>query len=322
MEAATVLVAVGWVLVGLLALAVATQGLERARHHPLPQLHALLPWLAVPMAPVAVIAALTGRWWLAGAAVLAGSAVLPLLRPLAGHSLVAPPAGAATANVLFANVLADNLDVVPTAAALLELARDVDIVALAEVHQPLADELDTAGLKLTHPFVAGAPGIEAEATMVWSRLSLRHEREVLLGTTRNVTVEVAMPDGRRWQLVAVHTLPPARRETHRHWISTLDGVGQAAQAAGEPVLVVGDLNASRWHPAMRRLLRRTGLVDAHEALGRRWARSWPVSRWAPRFVQLDHALCGPGITPLEVRHVSVPGSDHEGFVVSVAVSAV
>lgn len=309
-------------LVALVALALAGQLLETARHHPLPQLHALLPWLAVPLAPVALAAALTGRWWLALAAVCCGAGIVPLLRPLPGHQgSPRPPGDAARVTVLYANVLADNLDVGPTALALQAAAQHADVVALSEVHHHLAGELAATGLKETHPFVAGAPGGEAEATVVWSRLPLSAERIVMLGTTRNVLVPVEGPGHARWHLLAVHTLPPARRETHRHWVQTVDGVGEAAAQAGDPVLVVGDLNASRWHPVLRRLLRRTGLVDAHEVLGRRWARSWPVSRRAPRFVQLDHALCSPSVTPLDVEHITVPGSDHEGLLVTVAISA-
>jgi hypothetical protein len=37
-------------------------------------------------------------------------------------------------------------------------------------------------------------------------------------------------------------------------------------------------------------------------------------------VRLDHALVGPGVVPTAIDDIQVPGSDHRGFVVDVAVN--
>ena len=55
---------------------------------------------------------------------------------------------------------------------------------------------------------------------------------------------------------------------------SLATIGDEATSPGPPTIVVGDFNASRWHPPFRRLLRR-GLRDSHEWLGHGFSTSWP-----------------------------------------------
>jgi endonuclease/exonuclease/phosphatase family metal-dependent hydrolase len=85
------------------------------------------------------------------------------------------------------------------------------------------------------------------------------------------------------------------------------------------VVVAGDLNADRDHAAFRGLLD-AGLTDVHDALGRGLARTFPDGM---PVLQLDHVLVRDGaggrLTPLEVREVQVPGSDHLGVLADLAV---
>jgi endonuclease/exonuclease/phosphatase (EEP) superfamily protein YafD len=82
------------------------------------------------------------------------------------------------------------------------------------------------------------------------------------------------------------------------------------------VLVVGDFNATYWHPPFRRLTG-DGLTDAHVVHGRGLSVSWPTDLVIPPFVRLDHVLTGNGLIPTEIVDFDVPGSDHRGFVVTV-----
>jgi endonuclease/exonuclease/phosphatase (EEP) superfamily protein YafD len=96
----------------------------------------------------------------------------------------------------------------------------------------------------------------------------------------------------------------------------LETFGELGSAATEPTLIVGDFNASYWHPAFRDLLR-SGLSDAHTVHGKGFSASWPTGKFFPAFVRLDHALTGNGLVSTSVQDFTVPGSDHRGFVVSV-----
>jgi endonuclease/exonuclease/phosphatase (EEP) superfamily protein YafD len=65
-----------------------------------------------------------------------------------------------------------------------------------------------------------------------------------------------------------------------------------------------------------------GLSDVHEQLGEGWSRSWPANRFFPPFVRIDHALVRNGAAGMAMRDIEVPGSDHRGFVATIAVQAV
>ncbi len=84
--------------------------------------------------------------------------------------------------------------------------------------------------------------------------------------------------------------------------------------------MIGDFNASYWHPAFRDLLRQ-GLTDAHMALGKGWSTSWPTDEFIPPFVRLDHTLTGNGLVSTDVDDFRLTGSDHAAFVVTVKPAA-
>jgi endonuclease/exonuclease/phosphatase (EEP) superfamily protein YafD len=82
-------------------------------------------------------------------------------------------------------------------------------------------------------------------------------------------------------------------------------------------LVIGDFNASYWHPDFRRVLD-AGFVAAHTATGSGFSTSWPTTWPIPPFVRLDHALTTGGLVATEVEDFDVAGSDHLGMIVTVA----
>ena len=115
--------------------------------------------------------------------------------------------------------------------------------------------------------------------------------------------------------------------THRTR-STTYGTGSPSSTAslrctepdGRPAIVVGDLNATYWHPPFRRI-QAAGWRDAHHVAGRALSSSWPDDKaWLPPIMRLDHALSTTRWSSLDVDDVELPGSDHRGFVVTVAVN--
>ena len=120
-------------------------------------------------------------------------------------------------------------------------------------------------------------------------------------------------------LFGLHPLPPLDAERGANWRAQLGDYrerGGRAEQAGRPLVMVGDLNATRWHPPLTRLLGR--LSDIHEARGKGLSRSWPTN-YLMRMGRLDHGLVNRLVVPLSVSDVAVPGSDHVGFVATLAV---
>ncbi|MEM6459395.1 MAG: endonuclease/exonuclease/phosphatase family protein [Planctomycetota bacterium] len=138
-----------------------------------------------------------------------------------------------------------------------------------------------------------------------------------VGGVPRVEAVVAMRGGGAVRVIAGHTLPPvsgAYATTRDRQIAEL---GQRAAASPEPVVVVGDLNATRFAAPLRRLARETDLRDAAGGFG--WVGTWPDHLGFTGMIPLDHAWVGP---PLRVEHFAVGppglGSDHRPIRVDVS----
>ena len=80
----------------------------------------------------------------------------------------------------------------------------------------------------------------------------------------------------------------------------------------------GDFNATL-HAGGMRALRDAGLVDAHDALGRGLATTWPNGVFSAPPLHLDHVFVSEHLVPLEVSEGRGEGSDHRPVIVDVAV---
>lgn len=306
---------------------------------------ALLPVLLLAAYPLLVLAGLLRDRLL----------VLLALAAVAGHLLVvapalqrAPvPAGADTAprlRVVVANAYVAN----PEPERLGRLLRGLraDVVVLPELTPATLAGLRRAGLTRDLPHVALERAGRQETVGLLSRLPLR-DREVRRTGTRAVVRATVEVGGVAVRVVPVHPLPPIGgweplwRDALVDLASDLardvavgpvrdrvpapgsDPSGDPApgRAAGTdlPLVLAGDLNADRDAAAFRRLLD-AGLVDAADALGQGLTRTYPAG--AP-LVHLDHVLVRDGrrarLVPLRHALVPLPGSDHLGVVVDVAV---
>ena len=94
------------------------------------------------------------------------------------------------------------------------------------------------------------------------------------------------------------------------WRQSLDGLATWArsQPDGIPLVLAGDFNASADHPGYRQVA--DGLVEAHEAAGSGWVRTWLIGRRViPPFVQIDDVLA-KGMTVTGAGSEVIPGTDH------------
>ena len=214
----------------------------------------------------------------------------------------------ASINLLFSNpaveAVADDL-----------LERDPDVIFFAEYTTEHHETLVSHSLADRYPFRIDRDGRFARGVSLWSKFPVdENDRRVF--DERTIDVTLSGPDG-LIRLLGVH--PPTPVFDFSKWVGGLDRIGVMVSESTQRLLVIGDFNASYWHPPFRALLRRD-LTDAHIAHGRGWSTSWPTDQVVPPFVRLDHALTGNGLVSTDVTDFRVPGSDHVGFVVTVTPS--
>ncbi|NND75951.1 MAG: endonuclease/exonuclease/phosphatase family protein [Ilumatobacter sp.] len=301
----------GWLYVGFAGPLLLTQAVGWDGTRLVATLHSLTPYLALVLVPVAGIACWSRRHGLAIVAAMIGLGSLLLASPLVFTPNQPQPIDNATGlRVASVNLFYENPNVGDIGTALDR--PDIDVIVFSEYtaeHQRVL---------LAHPLASSFPhrverdGLRAGGIAIWSRVPLV---DGVRPDTVNYSLDLlaAGPDG-DVRILGVH--PPTPVFDFAGWRRDLDLIGDVGLSRDEPTLIVGDFNASYWHPPFRRLLRR-GFVDAHMADGRGFAVSWPTNRAIPPFVQLDHALTGNGLVSTAVDDVALPGSDHRGFIVTV-----
>lgn len=272
---------------------------------------ALTPYCVLALIPVAGVACWAQVDRLAVATSLIGVSGLILAAPLVfapdrqAADPTATPVTVAAVNLLFSNPAVGD-------AATAMLTLDVDAILFSEFTAEHQAVLAEHRLAAEYPYKIERDGLFAGGMALWSRYPIT-ERD--RPDTVNYTLDITMdgPDG-PLRLLGVH--PPTPITSFDGWVDDLATFGRLGAAAEQPTLIIGDFNASYWHPALRDLVE-LGFTDAHTAHGRGFSTSWPTDHWFPAFVRLDHALTGNGLTSTAIRDFTVPGSDHRGLVVSV-----
>ncbi len=307
----------GWaVLAPLLGLCI-TQWFGIEGRRTITAFQALTPYALLCAVPVSLAASVTRRHALALVALVPVVTLLVLAFPVVFHTTAAEAqAGAPRLTVAFANCYFENPTPATTAAAM--AATDADVLVMVEYTPQLHDAL-VAVLHDDYPYRLERARLDGGGVAVWSRFP------VLTGGITRVsdrpTVDVTIDvHGRTVRVLGVHTFPPTHNA--KDWQQQLRDIGTTAGDSSLPTVIVGDFNASWWHPSFRALLHQ-GWRDTHQTLGQGWGASWPANRgWLPPpFVRIDHALFRSPVTPIAIRDLHVPGSDHVGLVATFAVNS-
>ena len=278
---------------------------------------ALTPALAAATLPALGIGIVRGRGGLVGLAAAGGCGLAAVIAPAIRRSRpgAVRAVAASTLSIAHANLLFTNERRAGDAARHL-FGLGADVLALSEfTHHHARVLASTAGAeRYVHRFSEPHEGPQGIA--VWSTVPLHDVVTQPLTRRPGVVAEVGAPWG-RVRLVLAHPDPPTEWRWLVNWDPSLRMIHAVASAPGPPTVIVADLNACRWHPPLRQLLAR-GWRDAHEQAGRGLSVSWPVGRLVRPFVRLDHALIGAELDVVAVTDSNVPGSDHRGFMVTVA----
>lgn len=190
----------------------------------------------------------------------------------------------------------------------LELLREspTDVVVLLEVTIEWSQRFQT--LRDVYPQMlfepeAGSFGIGVLSRIPWANLNHRSFGRQKLPS---LVVDFPLEKGGSWQLIATHPLPPIMPLNAEARDEQLARVATYCAEQTGPIVVAGDLNASPWSHAFRRLCHIGRLTDS--SLGFGIHPTWPTFGLFA-VIPIDHVLTrGMGVASRQVeRRV---GSDH------------
>jgi endonuclease/exonuclease/phosphatase (EEP) superfamily protein YafD len=188
-----------------------------------------------------------------------------------------------------------------------------DLIVLQESVGPWPDALQR--LNTNYPYSAH---VEQLSMDVFCRHPLIARTPQLFGASRGFItgdVEVA---GHKLSVIAAHAAPRHGAGQPGFAARTRmleEGLPAALSTTSSHFLVVGDLNATMWSAAYKKLIRRTRLLNARRGFGlvnTQHGRP-PFTSWLWR--PLDHCLHSSNLFPIAIRAGSDLGSDHRPLLV-------
>lgn len=273
-------------------------------------------WILLPAYLIAVAAWCFRAWPLAAAATLVVIAHLVWVVPPTFRTVPVSAAAAAAPHVRVAsaNLRYDNPEHAPLINEL--EAADADIIVLEEVTPAWWRAIARSELLSSHPVTVKALRDDPGGMAILSRHPLTDVDVKHAGGWPIITATAEL-GGRPVHLAGVHLVAPL--ETFQRNQRAQRAITAIARTLERPRVLVGDFNASpynRWHQQLLDL----GLRDAHEAVGRPFATTWPNGRHLLPPLLLDHLFADPPIVPVRVREGRGVGSDHRPIVVDLAIT--
>lgn len=258
------------------------------------------------------------RWWSAGVFGAGLVLNLALLTPL----WIAPaqPIGDGPSLRLVAfNVLTSNAQ----KSAVIDWinTQDADVLILQEVNREWIDALD-AGLSGVEGLPTASIREDNFGMAVYLSDGLESDNTALMLDAAEVPrIEVVLDlDGHTVRVIGVHTLPPVGAGYSGARRDQLAEAAERVNGAAEPVVLAGDLNATRWSAPLRRLLGDTDLRDSARGFGHQG--SWPTGLAWSGLIPIDHVLVSPEWR-VEDRRLGPTdlGSDHRAVVVDLVLAS-
>ena len=227
----------------------------------------------------------------------------------------------AAITVTTANVFTSNANYVGVEAEL--QSADADVIAVLELSSGLRKHLANV-FQHDYPFSL----VDAQDNGNFGiGLYSRHEFESAKLTYFNdesipSIVAVVTVDGRRFQLMATHTLPPIGERGFSHRNRHLQLLAKEVQslqkqAPGVPVIVVGDLNLTPWSPVFAEFAHAAGLYRASQPFD--CTPTWYQHPIFPFGLVLDHVLTTNELSCSSYAVGTDVGSDHRFVTVGLGV---
>lgn len=200
-----------------------------------------------------------------------------------------------------------------------------DVLVLPEATAATERTLRKASWAKAFPYLVGTAGDDYDkarligdprGTLVASRYPVSELRAADDTSFSNFAVRLGLPS-RAVTLIAAHPANPEHGVDT--WLRDADSLTRLAMRyAPGPVVLAGDLNATGEHLTLRRLLAKAGLTDT--VAGQGWRPTYPADAWYPPLIQIDHVLVSAQFGVTGYRTLRVPGTDHLGLLVQLALS--
>ena len=255
---------------------------------------------------------------LAGIGLLANAAALaPYALPWADEKTAVPVGRTWTFSSI--NLLYGNREV-PSVTSFVRRTQP-DIVVFQEVSARWASDLEE--LRDLYPYRSTESRKNGFGVAVFSK----EKPESLRMLAQNTRVgELAVfaewkSEGQRFGLAGVHPDKPDKEWKIRNRSTYLGEVAQWCEArarADDPVIVIGDFNATPWSASMKAFTRATQLRNTSQ--GTIFGATWNV--WEPHRLLIDHALLSPHWTLLSREVGPDIGSDHRPLLIRAAMRRV
>jgi len=198
-----------------------------------------------------------------------------------------------------------------------------DLLLLIEIDRSWADGLSETAELFEHRI----EDVESDGLGIalWSRLELRDiEKQELVSEKRtSIHGRAVLPDGREVELVGLHPTPPGysppddeerydSRIRDAELVTVAERIAEEREAGrAETWIVAGDMNDVAWSHTTRLFRRLSGLVDPR--IGRGMFNTYHARLPWLRF-PVDHVFVTDDLGIVDMRRVTIPGSDHFGVV--------
>lgn len=230
-------------------------------------------------------------------------------------------AHAPTFEVVVANVFVDNKT--PDEAARQLIAADVDVVLIVESTARFMKTFDELGGRDAYPHRVEDPDDDSDYAVTLASERELGERSgmVTIGPLRLAVGDIDV-GGVPVLVVGLNPMATVDPGGHETWKEQIDALTSFLPTVSGPLLIIGDLNTTRFRPEFQQLLD-MGLSDAIDSLGQGLKPSFKLGAEgalsAVPVARLDHALVNDGVHALAVENLEPCGSDHLPFRLRVAV---
>ena len=192
---------------------------------------------------------------------------------------------------------------------------DPDVAVLLEIDKTWLDALSSS--LVDYPYRCSRARKDNFGLALFSRFPIESGGIETIGDAAVPSIKVRLSvDGTPLTLIGTHPPPPKTPVYAAYRDQQLRAVADIVARERDPVMVLGDLNATPWSPVFKRLLLETNLVDARRGFGLR--PTWP-SRFPPLWIPIDHCLVSPCAKIRDVWVGPSRGSDHRALVIDFVV---
>ena len=183
---------------------------------------------------------------------------------------------------------------------------DPDIVALTEYHSDLDALLK---LEVRYPFSIRQVREDCFGMVVYSKFPIAANPIVSLGSglPPEIIASIDIGAGEALTFALTHSIPPLSDEALYKNTLIMRRLAQRMRHAEEPIIVVGDFNATPYSWFYQGFISITNLRDASAGFGLR--RTWNAQQWWLWFI-IDHVFVNDRIGVQQVQRLESNGSDH------------